>query len=154
MDKQVSENNEDDDEDLAGLTKEEYDKLKYERFGQQPVINKERIKIRLQEVRQNFYNRLESKNLIKKYGKIQFTEHMTVQDSKKKEDQEIYQSLQINEDMKREFQFYNQTRDNVKKGMEILVQAKVPIARPMDFLAEMLKSDEQMLKVKQNLLKQ
>jgi rRNA-processing protein EBP2 len=50
--------------------------------------------------------------------------------------------------MKREFLFYNSTKDNVKKGMEILVQAKVPIERPMDFLAEMLKSDEHMLKVK------
>jgi len=43
---------------------------------------------------------------------------------------------------------HSKLKDNVKKGMEILVQAKVPIERPMDFLAEMLKSDEHMLKVK------
>ena len=47
---------------------------------------------------------------------------------------------------------YNMTRENVKKGMEILVQAKVPISRPDDFFAEMLKSDEHMAKVKSRLL--
>lgn len=36
---------------------------------------------------------------------------------------------------------YNITRENVKKGMEILIQAKVPISRPDDFFAEMLKTD-------------
>ena len=40
------------------------------------------------------------------------------------------------------------------KGMQILVQAQVPISRPDDFFAEMLKSDDHMLKVKGNLLKQ
>jgi len=38
--------------------------------------------------------------------------------------------------------------------MRILVQAQVPISRPDDFFAEMLKTDEHMLKVKGNLLKQ
>jgi len=46
------------------------------------------------------------------------------------------------------------TRENVKKGMEILVQAKIPISRPDDFFAEMLKSDEHMAKVKSRLLQQ
>lgn len=49
---------------------------------------------------------------------------------------------------------YNMTRENVKKGMEILVQAKVPISRPDDFFAEMLKSDLHMAKVKSKLLQQ
>ena len=38
--------------------------------------------------------------------------------------------------------------------MEILVQARVPISRPDDFFAEMLKSDAQMAKVKSRLLQQ
>lgn len=46
------------------------------------------------------------------------------------------------------------TRENVKKGMEILIQAKIPISRPDDFFAEMLKSDEHMAKVKSKLLQQ
>lgn len=38
--------------------------------------------------------------------------------------------------------------------MQILIQAKVPISRPDDFFAEMLKSDEHMAKVKSRLLQQ
>jgi hypothetical protein len=33
---------------------------------------------RLNEIQLNFYNRLESKKLIKKQGKVPFTEHMTI----------------------------------------------------------------------------
>lgn len=40
------------------------------------------------------------------------------------------------------------------KGMQFLVQSKVPISRPDDFLAEMLKSDGHMAQVKSRLLKQ
>lgn len=39
-------------------------------------------------------------------------------------------------------------------GMKVLVQAQVPISRPDDFLAEMLKSDEHMGTVKSRLLRQ
>jgi hypothetical protein len=42
-------------------------------------MNKEEINKRLHEVKQSFYNRLESRKLIKKQGKIPFMEHMTVQ---------------------------------------------------------------------------
>lgn len=38
--------------------------------------------------------------------------------------------------------------------MKILIQSKVPISRPDDFFAEMMKSDEHMKKVKARLLKQ
>jgi len=62
--------------------------------------------------------------------------------------------LEINDDIKREMAFYNLTRDNVMQGMRILVQAQVPISRPDDFLAEMLKTDVHMSKVKSQLLKQ
>jgi rRNA-processing protein EBP2 len=40
------------------------------------------------------------------------------------------------------------------KGMNILVQGKVPISRPDDFFAEMVKTDDHMAKVKGRLLKQ
>ena len=39
------------------------------------------------------------------------------------------------------------------KGMQFLVQSNVPISRPDDFLAEMLKSDIHMANVKGRLLK-
>ena len=38
------------------------------------------------------------------------------------------------------------------KGLTFLVQSGVPIGRPDDFFAEMLKGDEHMLKVKSRLL--
>jgi len=66
----------------------------------------------------------------------------------------IPSALSVHDDIKREIAFYNMTRENVKKGMDILIQAKVPIARPDDFFAEMLKTDEQMGKVKSRLMKQ
>ena len=40
------------------------------------------------------------------------------------------------------------------KGMQFLVQSNVPISRPDDFLAEMLKTDGHMASVKSRILKQ
>jgi hypothetical protein len=39
-------------------------------------------------------------------------------------------------------------------GMRVLVQAKMPISRPDDFLAEMLKTDKHMVNVKSRFLQQ
>ena len=49
---------------------------------------------------------------------------------------------------------YNATRENVMKGMQFLVQSGVPISRPDDFFAEMLKSDNHMANVKSRILRQ
>ena len=61
--------------------------------------------------------------------------------------------LQVKDEIKREIAFHNTTRDNVMQGMRFLIQSRVPIARPDDFLAEMLKTDQHMLDIKQRLLK-
>jgi len=106
---------------------------------------------RLREIQLNFYNRLESKKLIKKQGKVPFTEHMTISNS---EAVSIPDALEVHNDIKREVAFYNSTRADVMKGMQFLVQSKVPISRPDDFFAEMLKSDTHMANVKSRLLKQ
>ena len=66
----------------------------------------------------------------------------------------VPEALNVHDDIKREIAFYNMTRENVMKGMQILVQAKIPISRPDDFFAEMLKTDEHMGKVKSRLLQQ
>lgn len=60
----------------------------------------------------------------------------------------------MKQEIKREIAFYNTARDNVMQGMRFLIQSKVPIARPDDFLAEMLKTDQHMIDIKQRLLKQ
>ena len=66
----------------------------------------------------------------------------------------IPEALDVHNDIKREVAFYNATRENVMKGMQFLVQPRVPISRPDDFLAAMLKSDQHMSNVKSRLLKQ
>jgi hypothetical protein len=60
------------------LNPEEFEKQKIDKFGQIPIMETEKINNRLNEVKQSFYNRLESAKLIKKQGKIPFLEHMTV----------------------------------------------------------------------------
>ena len=94
------------------------------KFGQREINNVPEIKQRLHEVRQNFFNRLESKKFIKKYGKIPFTEHMTINNPNPiglKGDADAL--IGVNDDIKRELAFYNNVRENVMKGMQILVQA-------------------------------
>jgi CRISPR/Cas system CMR-associated protein Cmr1 (group 7 of RAMP superfamily) len=56
----------------------EFEERKVEQFGQKLINNEERLKERLKEIKLNFYNRLESKKLIKKQGRVPFTEHMTI----------------------------------------------------------------------------
>ena len=46
-------------------------------FGLKEINNEERLLERLDEVQKNFYNRLASASLIKKQGRVPFTEHMT-----------------------------------------------------------------------------
>lgn len=131
---------------------EDFDAARDKQFAYKAINDEKRILQRLNEIRQNFYNRLSSAKLIKNTkGRIPFTEHMTVTNEKPLF---VPEGLAINDDIKREIAFYNMTRENVKKGMEILIQAKVPISRPDDFFAEMLKSDEHMAKVKKRLVEQ
>ena len=49
-----------------------------DKFGLKAINDEERMKERLIEIQLNFYNRMESKRLVKKQGKVPFTEHMTV----------------------------------------------------------------------------
>ena len=68
-----------DDSDEAILARErnEHEDLE-EKFGLKAINDEEGILRRLKEIQENFYNRMESRKLIKKQGKIPFTEHMTV----------------------------------------------------------------------------
>jgi len=57
-----------------------------------------------------------------------------------------------NDDLSRELSFYTQALDTLKQAKILLQAAKVPITRPDDYFAEMLKSDEHMSKVRKRLL--
>lgn len=99
------------------MSPEEFEKVTIEKFGQRGIMEEEKIKERLHEIQQNFYNRLESKKLIKKHGKIPFTEHLSITHKKPVKLSENAAALQVNPDLKREISFYNTTRENVMKGM-------------------------------------
>ena len=58
----------------------------------------------------------------------------------------------IEDDLKREVEFYNQALNAVKAGRKALDAAGVVHMRPIDFMAEMVKSDDHMGRVKQHLL--
>lgn len=84
------------------------------KFGLKSINDETGMLERLKEVQANFYNRLESAKLIKKQGKIPFTEHMTISGE---EAVKVPTELQVHDDIKREISFYNATRANVMKGM-------------------------------------
>lgn len=58
--------------------KDDFEKEKKKQFAQRGINNEQLILKRLSEIRANFYNRLESKSIIKKQGRIPFSEHMTI----------------------------------------------------------------------------
>lgn len=71
-----------------------------EKNGQKEINDEEGMERRLEEIKKNFYNRLESAKLIKKHGRVPFTEHMTVPG---KETVNIPEGLAaVNDDIKRE----------------------------------------------------
>ena len=61
-------------------------------------------------------------------------------------------NLNPDDDIKRELIFYNIAKENAIKGMIQLKQLGEKINRPDDYFVEMLKSDEQMLKVKKQII--
>ena len=58
----------------------------------------------------------------------------------------------VEDDLRRELEFYNQALRAVKRGRSQLDEAGVVHMRPIDYFAEMVKSDEHMGRVKQQLL--
>lgn len=60
----------------------------------------------------------------------------------------------IYDDTERELAFYRQGLDAVKQARKTLLKLKVPFSRPVDYFAEMVKSDEHMDKLKSKLLKE
>ena len=104
-----------------------------------------------EKLKDEFYNRLNSKKLIKKQGKVPFVEHMTVVNDTIVV---LPDNAAVHNDLKRELWFYNMTLQNAKKGVEMLIQSNVKIGRPNDYFAEMFKPDEHIRKIKQKILKQ
>ncbi|KAG5372070.1 rRNA-processing protein [Yarrowia sp. C11] len=60
----------------------------------------------------------------------------------------------IYDDMEKELAFYKQGLEAAKTARKELLKAKVPFTRPLDYFAEMVKSDEHMEKLKQKLIEE
>lgn len=82
------------------------------------------------------------------WAKHSFTEHQSIISAEPTETsiKDIY------DDTERELAFYKQGLDAVKQSRTTLLKLKIPFARPMDYFAEMIKSDEHMDKLKSKLL--
>lgn len=82
------------------------------------------------------------------WNKHSFAEHQSIISEEKTElgIKDIY------DDTQRELAFYKQGLDAVKQGRSNLLKLKVPFSRPLDYFAEMVKSDEHMDKLKNKLL--
>ena len=65
---------------------------------------------------------------------------------------EIPSNLNPDDDIKRELIFYNIAKENAIQGMIQLKKLGEKINRPDDYFVEMLKSDEQMIKVKKQII--
>jgi len=66
---------------------------------------------------------------------------------------ELPEDLNPDEDFEREDAFYDLTLDAVLKGQQLLRKHNVPIERPADYFAEMLKTDDHMAKIRDVMLK-
>lgn len=82
------------------------------------------------------------------WAKHSFVEHQSIISDEKTE----VSIKDIYDDTERELAFYKQGLDAVKQGRANLIKLKVPFSRPVDYFAEMVKSDEHMDKLKNKLL--
>lgn len=82
------------------------------------------------------------------WSKHSFQEHQSIISAEKTETEikDIY------DDTERELAFYKQGLDAAKQSRTTLLKLKAPFSRPMDYFAEMIKSDEHMDKLKNKLL--
>ena len=132
----IANNEEQNDENLNEEQEEEI-------FSEDPSINlvdeiSEKINLIKNDI-QKFYD---AKN--KKIDWLEFPVNIS--------QSQIPQNLNPDDDIKRELIFYNIAKENAIQGMVKLKQLGEKINRPDDYFVEMLKSDEQMMKVKKQII--
>ena len=84
------------------------------------------------------------------WSKHSFQEHQSIVSAEKTE----LSIKDIYDDTERELAFYKQSLDAAKQAKATLLKLKVPFSRPMDYFAEMVKTDEHMDKLKAKLLEE
>jgi rRNA-processing protein EBP2 len=80
------------------------------------------------------------------YSKLAFSEHMSITSD------EPVDIPDVEDDLNRELAFYKQSLAAVKDAQAKLKKEGLPFSRPVDYFAEMVKSDEHMGKIKAKLI--
>ena len=125
-----------------GSDEEAYRNLNPDAFKQKEILNESKLK--------NVLTRLKS-NWTQKVGKDAiWSERCVVTHADKIES---LNSTTINDDTLREVQFYNIAKGNTDLGLVKCEKENISLDRPQDFMAEMLKSDKVMSKVRSGLVK-
>ncbi|WBW73616.1 rRNA processing protein Ebp2 [Schizosaccharomyces osmophilus] len=88
------------------------------------------------------------------YEKLKYPDNISIVENQAVTTKEPVVVENVEDDLTRELAFYKQGVDGVKAAFEQLEKHKVPITRPSDYFAEMLKSDAHMEKVRQELIKE
>lgn len=103
-----------------------------------------RVKHRLQALTEEYVLTAGSENPGKK-RRVRWVEHQSVTVKKA-------ENLDVEDEFKRELSFYNTALSATQVALSKLSALAVPIWRPDDYLTDMLKTDFQMGKVKQNII--
>ena len=85
------------------------------------------------------------KSIALSYSTLPFSAHQSTTTT------EAVAIADVNDDLTRELAFYKQCLDAANEGRAKLKSEGVPFARPNDYFAEMVKSDEHMGKIKQKM---
>ncbi|EPX70533.1 rRNA processing protein Ebp2 [Schizosaccharomyces octosporus yFS286] len=88
------------------------------------------------------------------YEKIKYPDNISFVENQAITTNEPVVVENVEDDLTRELAFYKQGVESVKAAFVQLEKHKVPITRPSDYFAEMLKSDAHMEKVRQELIKE
>ena len=108
------------------------------------IYNEEMLKQKLSEITKTFKRQFKDEP-------IPWTERLLL--TSQNEVTEL-EGVDVNDDVKREVQFYNIALENLKKGLVLLDKHNMRIDRPPDYYAEMFKNDQVMSKIRNSLVKQ
>ena len=132
----IANNEEQNDENLNEEQEEEI-------YSEDPSINLvDEISEKINSIKNDIQKFYDAKN--KKIDWLEFPVNIS--------QSQIPQNLNPDDDIKRELIFYNIAKENAIQGMVKLKQLGEKINRPDDYFVEMLKSDEQMMKVKKQII--
>lgn len=108
------------------------------------IRDEELLKKKLKQIQKSFAKHFEG-------SEVSWTERLVLVSDREVEE---LQQVDINDDVKREVQFYNIAIDNLKKGLPLLAKHDIKIDRPPDYYVEMFKPDQVMSKIRNSLVKQ